>query len=144
LTLASTSVRAAGEPVSVPVIISLTGSFALLGNTQKLALETLMKTVNDEGGIDKQPLQFVFMDDGTNPATTVQFANQLIGRRVDARTVVGRRLPRRGAARHERSGRLRSLGRRAHAEGRVLVHRGLLHGRRGPHRAELLPRARLA
>jgi ABC-type branched-subunit amino acid transport system substrate-binding protein len=60
LPLASTSVRAAGEPVSVPVIISLTGSFALLGNTQKLALETLMKTVNDEGGIDKRPLQFVF------------------------------------------------------------------------------------
>jgi branched-chain amino acid transport system substrate-binding protein len=78
----SPSVRAANEPVVVPVVISLTGPFALVGNAQKLALDTLMKTVNETGGINGRPLQFEFLDDATNASNTVQLTNQLIAKKV--------------------------------------------------------------
>ena len=81
-TIGSPSVRAASEPEILPVIISVTGPFALIGNAQKLALDTLAKTVNDQGGIDGRPLQLEFLDDASNPANSVQIANQLIARKV--------------------------------------------------------------
>lgn len=80
--LASVGARAAGEPVTVPVLISLTGPFALVGNAQKLALETLAKTVNESGGVNGRTLQFDFLDDATNTANTIQLANQLIARKA--------------------------------------------------------------
>jgi branched-chain amino acid transport system substrate-binding protein len=67
-----------GTPVDVPVIVSLTGGAALLGNTSRKSLEVLEKNTNDTGGIGGRPLQFDFMDDGSNPQTTVQLANQII------------------------------------------------------------------
>jgi len=82
LALTSTAVRAAGEPVVVPVVISLTGPFALVGNAQKVALDTLMKTTNDEGGINGRQLQFDFLDDATNASNTVQLVNQLIAKKA--------------------------------------------------------------
>lgn len=74
--------RAANEPYPVPVIISLTGPFALVGNVQKTALEMLMKTVNDDGEINQRPLQFDFLDDASSPATTVQIASRLVDQKA--------------------------------------------------------------
>jgi branched-chain amino acid transport system substrate-binding protein len=82
LALLPVSGRTAGEPYAIPVIAALTGPFALLGNTQKIALETLQKTVNDGGGINKRPLKFDFIDDAGNAANSVQIMNQLIARKV--------------------------------------------------------------
>lgn len=82
MTLAASSARAAGEPEIVPVVISLTGPFALIGNVQKLAFDTLMKTVNAQGGINGRPLQFDYRDDVSDPTNSVQIVNQLIARKV--------------------------------------------------------------
>ena len=78
LAFAPLAARSAGPPVEVPVIVSLTGPAAFLGNTSRKSLEVLQKNVNDTGGISGRPLQFDFLDDGTNPQTTVQLANQII------------------------------------------------------------------
>lgn len=69
--------RAASEVV-VPVVISTTGPFALIGKEQELALQALMKTVNDAGGINHTPLRFDFMDDASSAATSVQIASRLV------------------------------------------------------------------
>lgn len=74
--------RAAGEPYPVPVIISVTGPFALVGNIQKLTFETLMKAVNEQGGINGRPLAFDFLDDASNASTAVQLMNRLIAQKV--------------------------------------------------------------
>src|ERR1700688_2005613 len=87
LTFAPSSVRSAAEPITVPVIIALTGPFALLGNTQKQALDVFEKTVNESGGIRNRPLQFAYTDDAGNAATSVQIMNQLIARK--AQLVIG-------------------------------------------------------
>ncbi len=76
--LAARSAAAAGPPVDVPVIVSLTGPAAFLGNTSRKSLEILEKWANETGGIQGRPLQFNFMDDATNPQNTVQLANQVI------------------------------------------------------------------
>jgi branched-chain amino acid transport system substrate-binding protein len=76
--LAARSAPAAGAPVEIPVIVSLTGPAAFLGNTSKKSLEILEKWANDTGGIQGRPLQFNFLDDATNAQTTVQLANQII------------------------------------------------------------------
>ena len=78
LALTPLAARSAGPPIEVPVIVSLTGPAAFLGNTSRKSLEVLEKNVNDTGGISGRPLQFNFLDDGTNPQTTVQLANQII------------------------------------------------------------------
>jgi branched-chain amino acid transport system substrate-binding protein len=82
LALAPLGVRAAGEPVVVPVVISTTGPFALVGKVQQLALETLMKSVNDQGGINQRPLRFDFMDDASNAANAVQITSRLVNEKV--------------------------------------------------------------
>jgi branched-chain amino acid transport system substrate-binding protein len=78
LALVPVAARSAGPPVDVPVIVSLTGQAALLGNTSRKSLEVLEKNVNDTGGIAGRPLNFVFMDDASNAQTTVQLANAAI------------------------------------------------------------------
>src|SRR5580704_12736870 len=74
--------RTAGEPVVVAVVNALTGPAALLGSTYRQTFELFEKTVNDGGGINGRPLQFEFLDDGTNPATAVQVVTQLMNRNV--------------------------------------------------------------
>jgi branched-chain amino acid transport system substrate-binding protein len=82
LALAPIGGSAAGEPVTVPVVLSETGPFALIGKVQRLALETLMKTVNAQGGINSRPLQFEFLDDASTAANSVQLTNRLVNEKV--------------------------------------------------------------
>jgi len=77
-TLVAGAAAPSGTPVEVPVIVSLTGQAAFIGNTSRKSLEVLEKSVNDTGGINGRPLQLDFMDDGSNPQNTVQLANQVI------------------------------------------------------------------
>jgi branched-chain amino acid transport system substrate-binding protein len=71
------SARAA-EPYRLETILPLTGNAAFVGNGQKVVLEVLAKTVNDDGGIGGRPVQFVFHDDQSNPQTAVQLASAAI------------------------------------------------------------------
>jgi branched-chain amino acid transport system substrate-binding protein len=71
--------RAQGPaPLVIPVIVSLTGAAAFIGKNDQQSLELIEKVVNAHGGINHRPLHFQYFDDGTNPQTVVQIANQVI------------------------------------------------------------------
>ena len=63
------------EPYKINVILPLTGGAAFLGQGEQRALQILQTSVNQDGGINGQSLEFVFHDDQTNPQTAVQLAN---------------------------------------------------------------------
>ena len=65
----------AAEPYKINVILPLTGGAAFLGKGEQQALQIFQSMTNKEGGINGQPLEFVFHDDQTSPQTTVQIAN---------------------------------------------------------------------
>lgn len=72
---------AAGPPVDIDVITSLTGGATFIGQTHQKTLQTLEALVNKQGGINGQPLHFTFYDDQTNPQIAVQLANQIIAKK---------------------------------------------------------------
>lgn len=74
----SSSGAGGGEPIRVGAILSLTGSYAALGASEKNALELEQKRINDAGGIDGRKLEIVIADDGTDEAKAVAAATKLI------------------------------------------------------------------
>ena len=68
----------AADPVEVNVLLPLTGSVALVGQSAQSALLTLQEAVNKAGGIAGRPLKFVISDDQSNPNIAVQLANRII------------------------------------------------------------------
>jgi branched-chain amino acid transport system substrate-binding protein len=73
---------AAGPPVEIPVILSLTGAAAFLGQAQQSALEMLAASVNADGGIRGRPVHFAYNDDTTSPQVALQLANQIEARKA--------------------------------------------------------------
>ena len=71
-------VRAA-EPYKIDVIIPMTGGGSFLGTGTKATLDVLKGVVNKEGGIDGQPVDFVYQDDQSSPQTAVQLTNAVVG-----------------------------------------------------------------
>jgi branched-chain amino acid transport system substrate-binding protein len=71
-------VRAA-EPYKIDVIMPMTGGGSFLGMGTQATLEVLKGVVNKEGGIDGQPLDFVYQDDQSSPQTAVQLTNAVVG-----------------------------------------------------------------
>jgi branched-chain amino acid transport system substrate-binding protein len=67
----------AAEPVTIDVMLPLTGPGAFLGSQEKTAIELIEKLVNQQGGIKGQPVEFVFRDDQTNPQVAVQLFQQI-------------------------------------------------------------------
>ena len=74
-------VRAA-EPYEMYAILSLTGPFAFLGNSEARSLRTVEGIVNAHGGIHGQPIHIDIMDDSSQPAVAVQLANGIIAKHV--------------------------------------------------------------
>src|SRR5262245_49951529 len=74
LALGGPGTRAA-DPYKIHVILPLTGGAAFLGKGEQQALQLFEKLVNQESGINGQPIEFVYHDDQTSPQTTVQIAN---------------------------------------------------------------------
>ncbi len=70
-------VRAA-ENYDINVILSLTGPGAFLGKGEQQSLQFAEKAVNDAGGIQGRPLNFIFHDDQTNPQIAVQLATDVM------------------------------------------------------------------
>lgn len=68
----------APAPLVIPVIVSLTGGAAFIGKNDQVSLQLIEKLVNAHGGINHRPLHFQYYDDGTNPQTVVEIANQII------------------------------------------------------------------
>lgn len=76
--LAAGSVRGAGEPYDIHVLLELSGSGAFIGNSERQAIELVETTVNAGGGIAGRPVRFVFHDTQTNPQAAVQLANDVL------------------------------------------------------------------
>src|SRR5579883_43906 len=71
------SARAA-DPYKVNVVVPLTGLAAFVGQGQKDTLTALAEYVNKNGGLQGQPLEFVFHDDQTSPQVAVQLTNSAL------------------------------------------------------------------
>jgi branched-chain amino acid transport system substrate-binding protein len=78
--LAPGPARAASAPYEIDAILSLTGPFAFLGNTEAASLRTLEVLINKGGGINGQPVAFTISDDQSQPAVAVQLANAIIAK----------------------------------------------------------------
>jgi len=72
----------AAEPYEMYAILSLTGPFAFLGNSEATSLRTVESVVNKQGGIHGQPIHINIADDASQPAVAVQLANAIIARHV--------------------------------------------------------------
>jgi branched-chain amino acid transport system substrate-binding protein len=68
----------ATDPYRINVILPLTGGASFLGKGEQQALQLLRAVTNKDGGLNGQPLEFVFHDDQSTPQTTVQIANSLL------------------------------------------------------------------
>ncbi len=81
LALALIGLPAAGrsaEPFQIYVLLPLTGGSTFIGQGAKAAFEALQKYVNDSGGINGRPLEFLYRDDETKPQVAVQIVNTIL------------------------------------------------------------------
>ena len=68
----------AASPVTIDVVIPLSGNAAFLGHGEQVALQVLEKATNADGGIAGRPLHFNFLDDQTSPQTAVQLMSKIL------------------------------------------------------------------
>jgi branched-chain amino acid transport system substrate-binding protein len=69
---------ASGEPVKVGAILSLTGTYAGLGEGEKNVIDMEVQRINDAGGINGRPLEVIVEDDATDEAKAAAAAAKLI------------------------------------------------------------------
>src|ERR1700726_3610533 len=62
----------------INVILPLTGSASFLGKEEQKAMQLEEQMINKAGGIQGEPLHFIFYDDQTSPQTAVQLTNRVI------------------------------------------------------------------
>jgi branched-chain amino acid transport system substrate-binding protein len=74
---ASQSMAASAKEYDVDVILPLTGSAAFLGKEEQETLKLAETAINRAGGVQKQPLHFVFYDDQSTPQTSIQLMNRV-------------------------------------------------------------------
>jgi branched-chain amino acid transport system substrate-binding protein len=80
LFLASPAGARAADPLDVNVILSLTGSAAVLGKPELQAISTAVDVTNRNGGVRGRPLRLVAVDDQSNPQVALTLANQIMAR----------------------------------------------------------------
>lgn len=66
------------ESIKVGAILSLTGTYAALGTSEKNALDLEIKRINDAGGSEGRQLELIIEDDATDEAKAVAAASKLI------------------------------------------------------------------
>jgi branched-chain amino acid transport system substrate-binding protein len=69
---------AKAEPIKIGAIVSLTGTYAGLGDPEKKTIEMEVARINEAGGINGRDVQVIFEDDGTDEAKAVAAASKLI------------------------------------------------------------------
>jgi len=73
---------ASGAPVTVGVILSITGPYAPLGEPERNAFVLAEKEINDRGGVNGRPIKFLIENDEGKADTAAQLATSLIGQNV--------------------------------------------------------------
>lgn len=68
----------AQEPIRIGASLSLTGTYAKLGNNQHRGYQLCAKHVNEKGGVLGRKIEFVLYDDQSQPATGVRLYEKLI------------------------------------------------------------------
>jgi branched-chain amino acid transport system substrate-binding protein len=71
-------VTEATAPIRIGASLSLTGTYAALGQNQNRGYQLCVKHVNDKGGVLGKKLELVLYDDGSDPATAVRLYEKLI------------------------------------------------------------------
>jgi branched-chain amino acid transport system substrate-binding protein len=74
--LLGSAASAADPPVTIPIILPLTGGGAFIGQTHQKTMQVLEAMVNKDGGIKGRPLKFEFLDDQTSPQVAKQLGTQ--------------------------------------------------------------------
>lgn len=69
---------ASGEPIKIGVVVSLTGTYAGLGEPERATLEMEAARINAEGGINGRPIELIYEDDATDEAKAVAATSKLI------------------------------------------------------------------
>ncbi|MGA2393781.1 MAG: ABC transporter substrate-binding protein [Candidatus Lustribacter sp.] len=69
---------AAGDPIELNAILSLTGPGAFLGSAEQSGLLQAAEEVNKAGGIAGRQIKFNIQDDGSNAQTALTLANGII------------------------------------------------------------------
>ncbi len=80
LAIAAKPVLSQPAPYRIDILLSQTGPGTFLGTKEHDALTVLEKVVNEGGGINGQPVQFVYQDDQSNPVVALQLANAIAAR----------------------------------------------------------------
>jgi len=65
-------------PIRIGASLSLTGTYAALGQNQQRGYQLCAKHMNEKGGVLGRKLEFVFYDDQSQPATGVRLYERLI------------------------------------------------------------------
>lgn len=68
----------AQEPLTIPVVLPLTGGGAFLGQQEQASLQRAERVIAAAGGVGGRPVRFVFHDDQSSPQVAVQIATRLI------------------------------------------------------------------
>lgn len=66
------------EPYKIGAIVSLSGTYAGLGEPEKVVLEMEVERINAAGGINGHPIELLIEDDGTDDAKAAAAAAKLI------------------------------------------------------------------
>ncbi len=69
---------AAQGPIRIGASLSLTGTYAALGQNQQRGYQLCARHVNETGGVLGRKIEFVFYDDQSQPATAVRLYERLI------------------------------------------------------------------
>ena len=72
------SEQPAAEPYRVGVVLSLTGTYAALGTSEKQALELEIERINASGGVNGREIALFIEDDATDEAKAVAATSKLI------------------------------------------------------------------
>lgn len=70
--------ESAGEPIKIGVVVSLTGTYAGLGEPERATLEMEAARINSGGGINGRPVELIYEDDATDEAKAVAATTKLI------------------------------------------------------------------
>jgi branched-chain amino acid transport system substrate-binding protein len=73
---------AADDTFTLPVVLSLTGTAAFIGQEETVSLHVIEDAVNKSGGIRGHKLAFNIQDDQSSPQIGVQLVNALIAQHV--------------------------------------------------------------
>ena len=74
----SSVAMAADNEINIGMSVALSGSASSLGNDMKLGVETLVKHVNQQGGIKGKKINLIALDDSYNPVTAGANVRKLI------------------------------------------------------------------